>query len=437
MRAEKHQKHHERGHPAMSSSSASRGTFFGWWVTAGAFVLAVFGWGLGFYGPPVFLGVLHETRGWPLGLISAAITLHYLVGAALAARLPSLHARFGLARFTQIGVLTLSLGLIGWALAAEPWQLFIAAAVSGAGWSASSAAAINAIIAPWFVRTRPAALGMAYNGGSVGGILFSPLWVAAISFLGFPLAAAAIGLTAVVTVGAISATLFARTPDQMGLAPDGDAVGKAPVSVTSPHARPLPGALLWRDRTFLTLTASMALGLFAQLGLITHLFSLLLPAFGAQRAGFAMAFVTVMAVAGRTLLGWLMPVGADRRVISCLGYGMQLAGSLAFLAAGGTNVALLLTGIALFGIGFGNATSLPPLIAQVEFVKEEVLRVVALMVAIGQATYAFAPAAFGLIRELTPPIEAANAGAAPWVFIAAAVFQGLAILAMLAGRKPR
>ena len=84
MRAEKHQKHHERGHPAMSSSSASRGTFFGWWVTAGAFVLAVFGWGLGFYGPPVFLGVLHETRGWPLGLISAAITLHYLVGAALA-----------------------------------------------------------------------------------------------------------------------------------------------------------------------------------------------------------------------------------------------------------------------------------------------------------------------------------------------------------------
>jgi len=92
---------------------------------------------------------------------------------------------------------------------------------------------------------------------------------------------------------------------------------------------------------------------------------------------------------------------------------------------------------ALFGIGFGNATSLPPLIAQVEFVKEEVLRVVALMVAIGQATYAFAPAAFGLIRELTPPIEGANAGAAPWVFIAAAVFQGLAILAMLAGRKPR
>lgn len=411
--------------------------FFGWKVTGGAFVLAVFGWGLGFYGPPVFLGVLHATRGWSLGLISAAITVHYLVGSALAAQLPALHARFGLARFTQIGVVALSIGLVGWAMVIEPWQLFVAAAVSGAGWSATSAAAINAIIAPWFVRARPTALGMAYNGGSVGGIVFSPLWVAAIALMGFPLAAGAIGLVAAVTVSVIAATLFARTPQEMGLSPDGDAPGAAPVSVTSPQARPLPGSLLWRDRTFLTLAAGMAFGLFAQLGLVTHLFSLLLPTFGAQRAGFAMALVTVMAIGGRTLLGWLMPIGADRRLVACLGYGTQLAGSLAFLAAGGTDVALLLLGIILFGAGFGNTTSLPPLVAQVEFVKAEVLRVVALIVAIAQAGYAFAPAVFGLIRELMPPTAGGAAGAAPWVFIAAAIFQALAIAAMLAGRNAR
>jgi len=420
----------------MPPSVTSTGTFFGWWVTGGAFVLAVFGWGLGFYGPPVFLGVLHESRGWSLGLISSAITLHYLVGAALVTRLPALHARFGLAPFTQVGGLVLALGTLGWALAAEPWQLFVAAAVSGFGWSATSAATINAIIAPWFVRARPAALGWAYNGASIGGMIFSPLWVAAISALGFPIAAAVISVAAALIVWLISATLFARTPEQMGLAPDGDAKGAAPVSVTSRHARPLPGALLWRDHAFLTLVTGNALGLFAQLGLVTHLFSLLLPSFGAQGAGFAMAFVTVMAVTGRALIGWFMPVHADRRIVASIGYGAQLVGSLALLAAGGSNVPLLLAGIALFGIGFGNATSLPPLIAQVDFVKEEVLRVVALMVAVGQATYAFAPAAFGIIRELMPPAEGASAGAAPWVFIAAALFQGLAILTMLAGRRP-
>lgn len=414
-----------------------RSTFFGWRVTAGAFVLAIFGWGLGFYSMPVFLGVLHETRGWSLGVISGAITVHMLVGSLMAARLPVLHAWVGLARYTQLGAVLIAAGLMGWALAWEPWQLYAAAVLSGAGWSSMSAPAVNAIVSPWFVRARPAALGMAYNGGSTGGILFSPLWVAAIAFLSFPYAAAALGLTATVIIWVIAATLFARTPEQMGLRPDGDARGTAPTNVTSPDARPLPGRLLWRDRRFVTLAAAMALSLFAQLGLVSHQFSLLLPTFGAYYAGLAIALVTAMAVVGRMIVGWFMPIDADRRIVTCVGYGMQLTGSLVFLAANGTSVPLLLLGIILFGAGFGNATSLPPLVAQVEFVKEEVQRVVALVVGMGQMVFAFGPAAFGLIRELTVHGEAASTGAAPWVFISAAIFQGLAIIAMLLGRKAR
>lgn len=422
----------------MALSPTTTRTFFGWWVTGGAFVLAVFGWGLGFYGPPVFLGILSETRGWSPGLISFAITAHYLIGSAISSQLPRLHAHYGAVRCTQAGAVLLAVGVIGWALVREPWQLFPVAVVSGAGWAATSAAAINAIIAPWFVRARPTALGMAYNGASVGGVVFSPLWVVAIHGLGFPMAATAIGIATVLTIWIIAASLFGRTPEEMGLRPDGDLEGAAPVSVTSPLATPLPGALLWRDRTFLTLAAGMALALFAQLGLFTHLFSLLLPALGAQQAGLALAMATVLSLAGRMILGWIVQQGGDRRLYACMNYGTQLVGSLALLAADGSNIFLLLAGVALFGAGVGNTTSLPPLVAQVEFVKEEVIRVVALILAISQAAYAFAPAVFGLIRELTPPAEGASAGASPWVFIAAALFQGLAIVAMLAGRnRPR
>ena len=45
----------------------------------------------------------------------------------------------------------------------------------------------------------------------------------------------------------------------------------------------------------------MALGLFAQIGLVAHLFSLLVPALGAQQAGLAMGLATALAIAGRTL----------------------------------------------------------------------------------------------------------------------------------------
>ena len=148
-----------------------------------------------------------------------------------------------------------------------------------------------------------------------------------------------------------------------------------------------------------------------------------------------MGAATAAAILGRTLVGWLMPVGADRRLVACASYVVQIAGSIAFLVAAGTNVPLLLTGVILFGAGIGNATSLPPLIAQVEFTQQDVPRVVALIVAMAQGAYAFAPAAFGLMRELASQEAIASAGAAPYVFAGAALVQGLAMGALLLGRR--
>ena len=65
----------------MVATQARSGTFYGWRVVGAAFVLGAFGWGMGFFGPPVFLSVVRETRGWPLVLVSAAVSLHFLVGA--------------------------------------------------------------------------------------------------------------------------------------------------------------------------------------------------------------------------------------------------------------------------------------------------------------------------------------------------------------------
>jgi len=52
-----------------------------------------------------------------------------------------------------------------------------------------------------------------------------------------------------------------------------------------------------------------------------------------------------------------------------------------------------------------------------------------------QAAYAFAPATFGLIRELAPQLDRASSGAAPYVFLAAALMQGMAIASFLTGRR--
>lgn len=129
--------------------------------------------------------------------------------------------------------------------------------------------------------------------------------------------------------------------------------------------------------------------------------------------------------------GWLGDaVSADRRLIACASYAVQVIGSLLFILAAGDGGPWLFLGIALFGLGIGNATSLPPLIAQQEFPPAETARVVPLIVAIGQAGYAFAPAAFGLLRGS----EGGDATGSASLFLCAAAIQLAAIGCFLAGR---
>ncbi|WP_237214904.1 MFS transporter, partial [Falsiroseomonas oryziterrae] len=188
-----------------------------------------------------------------------------------------------------------------------------------------------------------------------------------------------------------------RTPGGMGQRPDGGAE-----AARSEAARPAAlGGNPWRDARFRSLAAFNALCLFAQIGLIAHLVSLLAPHLGAQGAGLAMALATLCAMGGRVVLGRVLRPGVDRRRAAAVNLTIQFVGLALLLAAGGS-VPLLLAGVVLFGVGLGNATTLPPLIAQQDFPESEVPRIVALIVASGQAVYAFAPALFGLARELGP-----------------------------------
>jgi hypothetical protein len=48
-----------------------------------------------------------------------------------------------------------------------------------------SGAALNAIVSPWFDHDRPKAIRLAFNGASVGGVLFTLLWSGLTAATGF------------------------------------------------------------------------------------------------------------------------------------------------------------------------------------------------------------------------------------------------------------
>lgn len=425
--------------PAMLMTSAAPPThprFFGVRVVRAAFVLAAFGWGVGFYGPPIYLHAVVVRTGWSVTLVSAAVTLHFLSGVLVVANLPRLHARLGVSATIVSGSMITAAGVLGWALAEQAWQLFAAAMVSGAGWVSLGAVTVNAVVSPWYVRTRPIALAKAYNGASIGGVVFSPLWVALIDRLGFAGAAAVVGVTMVSVLALLTRDVFRHTPENLGQPPDGDGRPAPALHIVVEERGSLSGGLLWRDRAFLTLAVAMAIGLFAQIGLLAHLFSLLTPVFGAQAAGLVMGGATACAIAGRMVASRLLQHVDERRIVAAAGYAVQALGSIVLLLGNGGQGAMIVVGVVLFGSGIGNATSLPPLIAQTDFARKDVPRVVALIVASGQATYAFAPALFGLLLAASGGRGDAVIGTHSTVLFAVAAFLQLAAGAIfLAGRR--
>ena len=396
------------------------GRFFGWSVAWSAFAIAVFAWGTGFYGPSVFLQSLYETRGWPISQISMAVTAHFLLSAIVIACLPEIHRRLGIAKTTFLGAVLTAAGLILWSGAREPWQLFAAAIPSGTGWAATSGAALNAIVARWFDRDRPIALALAFNGASVGGVLFVPMWIGLIRSIGFPSAALLIGSCMVAMVGYLCVRFLAKSPEDMGLAPDGDASHQA-------RARPQPRRTrieIVRSRRFITISAAFSLGLFAQIGLLAHLVARLSPELGIEHAGFLVSLATVCAVIGRTAAGkWIGE--HDRRFAAAANFAVQIGGVL-LLILGQGSLALTL-GCVLFGLGIGNLTSLPPLIVQKEFERADVATAVALIIAINQGVFAFAPAIIGAMRDTTANYQL------PFALIA--LIQLLAAVIILLGRR--
>src|SRR6516225_129071 len=167
-------------------AAPARKLYWGWLVVAAAFLVATFGFGVGFYGTGIYLAALKARHGWSTGELSSAITTYYAFGAGLLFFVVGpLFDRWGARIVVTIGTVAMACGVIALTLLTRPWQIYAAFGVMSLGWATMSGAAINIIVAPWFDRRRGLALSWAMNGASAGGVVIAPLLVLLISRFGF------------------------------------------------------------------------------------------------------------------------------------------------------------------------------------------------------------------------------------------------------------
>jgi MFS family permease len=362
----------------------------GWRVVFACFVVATFSWGLGFYGHGVYLTELQRSKGWPTSLISTATTLYYLSGSLLVVYVSDILQRLGPRRMLTAGAVLFSVAVAGIAYVAEPWQLFVAYFVMALGWMLASAGALTNVAGLWFFEKRGLAISLALTGASFGGIIITPLMVAAVSHWGFH--NAMLG-TAVLTLVILIATILL-------------CVGEPPkISAAAAVARAESGTgetwTRWRalrSLQFWTMTLPFALGIGAQVGFLVHQLALLEPKMGLQTASYAVAVTTAMAVLGRLVVGSVID-RLNQRFVSAVSFVSQ-ALALLMLANSDSHLVMFLC-CALFGFSVGNLITLPSLIIFREFGATSFGLLVGLSVAINQVIYAFGPGVVGWLRDFS------------------------------------
>jgi MFS family permease len=372
-------------HIAIDESSIH---YDGWRIVAVCFLVATFGWGLGFYGQSVYLAELHRLHGWPASLISSATTFFYLFGAVIVIFVSEAMRRFGPRNCLLAGVLALAAAAVAIGRVSQLWQLYAAYAVLAFGWAGTSLAVITNMLSLWFDKKRGMAISLALNGASFGGIVGVPLIVAAIAAFGFFGAMIFAAVALVVLVAPIILIFVKRPPTAL------NAIIAAPGGEV-PSARRIR-AQAFRDVAFLTVSISFALVLFAQVGFIVHLIAFLDPVLGRQDAATALALLTAMAMAGRVLFSTVID-RLNQRLASAISFVSQAA-ALSVIINSRDEVALI-AACAVFGFSVGNLITLPSLIVQREFDSRSFGVLISLITAINQITYAFGPGVIGLLRD--------------------------------------
>jgi len=386
----------------------------GWRIVFVCFLLATFGWGLGFYGQSVYVAELHRLYGWPASLISGGTTFFYLSGALLVAFVSEAIRAFGARACLIAGTCAMAVGAIAMGQVAEPWQLYAANAVLAFGWAGTSLSIITNTLGLWFDRKRGMAISLALNGASFGGIVGVPLLVAAIGHFGFSGAMIASAIVLIVLMVPVILIFVGHPPVHSSAGAVAAADAPSPTQIR---------ARAFRDLGFLSVSTAFALVLFAQVGFIVHLISFLDSLIGRERAAVAVALLTAMAVVGRVLFSTVID-RLNQRLASAISFVSQAVALAVIINV--HNDVVLIAACALFGFSVGNLITLPALIVQREFDPRSFGVLISLITAINQITYAFGPGVIGLLRD------ASGSYALPF-YVCIALELTAAVLIMLRG----
>jgi MFS family permease len=350
----------------MSVMPQKQKIFYGWWIVAAAFLNLFLAVGVIFYGFPVFYSAFVKylgftraqvTQGFLFGFLFAGLPFGLLAGAVI--------DRIGVRWVILSGVVLSGISLLLMGSMTKLWQYEILCIVQVLGYVLAGPISNQVLITRWFHARRGRAMGYAYLGLGLGGVV-SPLLVDfLIRTIGWRHALESIGLLILAVLIPVGIWITRSTPADLGLSPDGidasNAFGNAPGSVTEDPVSASKGvAAAVRTANFwlILIGATLVIG---AIGAVIQHFILFLKDQGYSGTT-ASRFSTALlasSLGGRVLVGYL----ADRfqkKNLMALFY-LLIGASVLMLSAAHQSAAIWAFAV-IFGFSMGADYMLIPLV---------------------------------------------------------------------------
>ena len=361
---------------------------YGWVIVAAMLLVQTVSSGLGFYNMSVYINRLAAELTAPVGQISFAVTLFFVVGGVAGLYVASLLRRYAVRTIMIVGTLIAALALGSVGLATEVWQIYLLFILFGIGNAGVSIVIATTLITQWFPGPeRSMALAVTSTGLSLGGVVLTPISAFFITTEGLAFTMPLLGVLLVVTVVPLS-LLMRQAPN----------VNQSPSVATLEADTALLKAAV-SSQFFRLLAAAYVLIMMAQVGGIAHLYSRVELLADFQTAAYAVQALTISSISGRFIGGWLV----SRIPIRWFALGnllLQIVGLTCFALAPSGGLAVLAAG--LFGLSVGNLLMTQPLWLAEVYPPQIYPRVFDRANAISVMGVAFGPYLLGLIFDASP-----------------------------------
>jgi MFS family permease len=334
--------------------------FYGWWIVAAAFLNLFCSVGVIYYGFPVFYPALvtslgftraQVTQGFLIGFLVVGLPFGYLAGAWI--------DRIGARRVILCGIGFIGIPLILMGFMTKLWQYETLCLFEVLGYVLAGPIANQVLIAQWFRLRRGRAMGYAYLGLGLGGVVAPPVANFLIRTFGWRHALEIAGTLILLVLFPVGLWVTRSTPSDMGLLPDGD------VSPSTGHlagaAAPSMGiGAAMRTTNFWLILIGSALVIGAINTVIQH-FILFMQDLGYSRttASHFLSALLASSLAGRVLVGYVADRFAKKNAMAL--FYLVIGGSIPMLFLAGHPVAAWSFAIT-FGFAMGADYMLIPLV---------------------------------------------------------------------------